>query len=190
MVSYGEGYGKGMFIGCGFTLVMTLGTLPMLLPAYEGRTLGPIIMTVAYVILGLTLAYLGVKFRKEKNENMPPVYGTSVLAVGACFVLIGAFGLIANYAIADPIGFVYQYVLNIIIGLILIVLGKTVVNKGINAPYKVAEILMFVAMMAVSTWGICMAISTGQMIGMPMFNTFMISLVLAVFAAKGGPGAA
>ncbi|WII07735.1 hypothetical protein PED39_00645 [Methanomassiliicoccales archaeon LGM-RCC1] len=190
MTTYGEGYGKGMFIGCAFTLVMTLGTLPMLLPAYEGQTEGPIIMTVAYVILGITLGALGFKFRKEKIDNMPIVYGTSALAVGVMFILIGIFGLIANYAIANPIGLVYQYVLDIVIGICAAIVAYMVKSKETLGTMKIVIIILFVAMMAVSCWGIYMGISQGMMVGMPMFNTLMISLVLTVFAAKGGPGAA
>lgn len=179
-----------MLIGCAFTLIMTLGTLPMLLSAYEGRTEGPIIMTAAYLILGIVLGALGLKFRKEKADNMPVVYGTSTLVVGIVFVLIGTFGLIANYAIDNPIGLVYQYLLDIAIGICVASASFTVRSKQIMGPFKAVLITLFVAMIAVSCWGIYMGISHGQMVGMPMFNTMMISIVLAIFAAKGGPSSA
>ena len=48
---------------------------------------------------------------------------------------------------------------------------------------------LFIAMITVSCWGIYAGITDHMIIGMPMFNTLMISIVLTVFAAKGGPGA-
>ena len=187
MTSYGENYGKGMLIGCVFTLIMTLGTLPMLLPVYEGRTAGALIIIASYVLLGLMLAFLGVKFRKEKNDSMPEVYGTAVFFVGCVFVIIGAAGLIANYAVTTSIGYQIHYTITIILGIMAFVFGRMAVAAGQLEQYKIPILITFIAMMGVSVWGIAVGISSGEMIGMPMFNTLMISLVFTVFALKGGP---
>ena len=189
MATYGERYGKGMFIGCFFTLVMTLGTLPMLLPAYEGKIVGPIIMTSAYVLLGLTLAFLGIKFRREKNDCMPEVYGESALVVGLMFVIIGVAGLIANFAIEDPIGMEYLYASTVVIGILVAIIASRIKGSRARPPYRALATVLFLAMIIVSCIGIYTAITAGQMVGMAMFNTFMISIVLAVFGIKGDPNA-
>ena len=47
-MTYNVKFGNGMFIGCAFTLVMTLGTFPLLSAEYGDNLTGPIIVTVGY----------------------------------------------------------------------------------------------------------------------------------------------
>lgn len=188
MKTYGENFGKGMLIGCLFTLIMTIGTSPMTFGGEGDDFVNKILIIASYIVLGIVLGVLGFTFRKEKENSMPKVIGKAVLYVGLSFVLIGICGVIANY-IGSGIGFgLPEYCITMIMGIVLAVFSKRTADNeiDIDKTSKIVLILCFALVLISSILGIS-GLATGNAIGGAMFNTLMISIVFIVYILKGAP---
>lgn len=188
-MTYNVKFGNGMFIGCAFTLVMTLGTFPLLSGEYGDNLTGPIIVTVGYVILAMVLASLGVMFRRGVAEKPNEVIGIAVRYIGIAFVIVGLFGVAAN-VIEGGIGYgLPNFVLFAIIGIVSAVLSaRLITGEGLETSRKAVMALFLISLM-VALVGICGAMN--DKIGFSMFNILMISIVMAVYFYKlpAGPSA-
>ena len=186
-MTYNVKFGNGMFVGCGFTLVMTLGTFPLLSAEYGDNLTGPIIVTAGYVILALVLASLGIMFRRGVTEKPNEVIGTAIRYIGIAFVIVGLFGIVAN-VIEDSIGYgLPNFVLFAVIGIVVAVLsGRLFSGPDLETSRKVAMVLFLISLI-VALMGICGAMN--DKIGFSMFNILMISIVMTVYFYKLPTGA-
>lgn len=186
-MTYNVKFGNGMFIGCAFTLVMTLGTFPLLSAEYADNLTGPIIVTVGYVILAVVLALLGVLFRRGAAEKPNEVIGIAVRYIGVAFVIVGLFGIMAN-VIENGIGYgLPNFVIFAVIGIIAaLISGRLISGDGLETSRKAAMALFLISLI-VALVGICGAMN--DKIGFSMFNILMISIVMTVYFYKLPTGA-